>query len=167
VRRRVDVDPANPAVPVSRRVLNELFAHALEVLPEECCGLVFGDDDRRFRRVVRCRNDMTKRHGEDPMGFPRDGREAYYMNAGDCLAALEQAEKTGERVTAIYHSHVGSGAYLSEKDLEFSEDDRFPFADADQIVVSVFDGKVGSLGLFQRDEKSGSYSGHGVDWAEP
>ncbi len=101
------------------------------------------------------------------MVFPRDGREAYYMHAGDCLAALEQAEKIGERVTAIYHSHVGSGAYLSEKDLEFSDDERFPFADADQIVVSVFDGKVGPLALFQRDEKSGTYRGHGIDGTEP
>ena len=167
MRRRVDVDPANPRVTVPRRVLNELFAHALEVLPEECCGLIFGDDNRRFRRVVRCRNEMTRRHGEDPMRFPRDGREAYYMNAGDCQAALEQAEQVGERVTAIYHSHVEVGAYLSEKDLEFADAERFPFADADQIVVSVSEGKVGPLALFQRNEQSGIYSGHGVDGIDP
>ena len=149
--RRVDVDEALAPVTVPGRVLNELCAHALETLPEECCGLIAGSAAERFGHVIRCRNDMTSLHHRDPDTYPRDGRRAFYMNEHDYLRAQERADAAGEQVTAVYHSHVGVGAYLSELDLEYAEHELFPFPRAAHIVLAVYERKVGSLGLFERD----------------
>ncbi len=165
--RRVDVDEAHPPVVVSGRILNELFTHALETLPEECCGLIVGDEREPFRRLARCRNEMTPRHRSDPERHPRDGREAFCMNEGDYQHVLEQAEDAGERVTAVYHSHVGTGAYLSEIDLECAESTEFPFPQADQIVVAVFERRVTGVGIFQRAAIGGPFLGRRLEPAGP
>jgi proteasome lid subunit RPN8/RPN11 len=150
MRRRTDVDESLSPVLMPGRILNELYTHALEIQPEECCGLIVGDDRERHQRLVRCRNEMTRLHLRDPLRHPRDGTEAFYMNEHDYQRAQEKAESEGLVVTAVYHSHVGSAVYFSEMDLEYAASEWFPFPDADHIVISVSDGAVRGLGLFSR-----------------
>lgn len=158
-QRRIDVDEALPSMSIPRRILNDLYAHAIETLPEECCGLIVGTDAERFQHLVRCRNEMTLRHREDPVRYPRDGSEAFYMNSLDYMMAQEEAETRGALVTAVYHSHVGVGAYLSAMDVEYAASETFPFPDADHIVVAVYDGKVDSVAFFRPDGERRSFIG--------
>jgi proteasome lid subunit RPN8/RPN11 len=159
VPRRIEVTSAN-AVAIPADVLDELYKHAVEAAPDECCGLIVGDEVRRYRQVHRCRNDMTAKHQGDPVAFPRDARTAFYMNEHDYMTVQKGAAGTGRQVTAVYHSHVGAGAYLSEMDLAYAESELFPFPGADQIVVPVHDGKVGNPGIFVR--AADGFSGHPV-----
>jgi proteasome lid subunit RPN8/RPN11 len=152
MRQRIEADPALEPVVIAAAVLNEVFAHAREAEPEECCGLITGDGRERHRRVVRCRNDMTLHHQRDPQSYPRDGREGFYMNEHDYLRAEDEAEARGEVVTCVYHSHVGCGAWFSEMDQEFAEQPLFPFPEADHLVVSVVGGQVKDQALFQPRE---------------
>lgn len=160
----MDVDHALPPVVVPGRILNELFAHALETLPEECCGLIVGSGTERFRRLIRCLNVMTQLHRADPAAHPRDGREAYWMHEPDYLRAREQADEAGEEITAVYHSHVGVGAYLSDEDLRYAEHEFFPFPGADHIVIAVreFERKVDGVALFRRDAIGRPFQGRVV-----
>jgi proteasome lid subunit RPN8/RPN11 len=130
-------------------VLHEICRHALDVIPEECCGLVLGRGDERFVRIVRVTNVMTKMHLADPIAFPRDAHHAYYMSEVEYQRALDEAEAHGERVSAVYHSHVGEGCHLSAEDLAFAVHPLFPFPDASQIVVSLLSGRVAEVGLFE------------------
>ncbi len=157
--RRVDVDEGLPSVEIPRRILNDLYAHAIETLPEECCGLIIGSDGSSFQRLVRCRNEMTMRHKENPVDYPRDGVDAFFMSHLDYMRALEEAEANAEKVTAVYHSHVGVGAYMSEMDVAYAESDLSPFPHADHIVVAVFDRKVDSVAYFRQDGEGRSFSG--------
>ena len=141
-------DPTPVAIPA--RILNELCEHAREAEPEECCGLVLSEGRLRYGRAVRCQNEMTRRHDEDPEEFPRDSRSAYYMSARDVLEVTREAERTGEHITAVYHSHVGAGAYLSHDDLSYAQNAAFPFPQADQIVLSVFERSVREIKIFVR-----------------
>jgi proteasome lid subunit RPN8/RPN11 len=134
-------------VQIPASILHEMMSHALEAHPEECCGLIVGAEPERFRHLVRCHNEMTARHNEEPERFPRDNHSAFYMSERDADAVEREAERSGERVTAIYHSHVGAGAYLSEMDLEYAESRRFP--NADWIVLAVFDRNVSEVALFR------------------
>ncbi|HXV35838.1 MAG TPA: M67 family metallopeptidase [Myxococcota bacterium] len=161
-QRRIEVDEALLSIEIPRRILNDLYAHAIETLPEECCGLIAGTQDERFRRLVRCRNEMTLRHKADPREFPRDGTQAFYMNPLDYLIAQDEAEARGERVTAVYHSHVGAGAYLSGMDLAYAESENFPFPDADHIVVALLDRRVDSVAYFRKDRARRSFVGRTV-----
>ena len=142
-------EPAQP-VGIPARILNELCEHAREAEPEECCGLVLSEGDHRYGRAVRCHNEMTRRHEEDPEEFPRDSRSAYYMSMRDVIEISREAERTGEHVTAVYHSHVGAGAYLSKDDLAYAQHALFPFPYADQIVLSVFERSVREIKIFVR-----------------
>jgi len=137
VSRRVDADDKAPPVAIPGRIFAELRQHAWDTLPEECCGLIIGDEVERYQRVVRCHNDMNQRHTDDPQSFPRDATTAFWMRESDYQAAWESARAAGQRVTAVYHSHVGVDAYLSEEDLAYAEQEFFPFPDADQIVLGV------------------------------
>ncbi len=162
--RRVEVDENLEPIVIPGRILNELCAHALETLPEECCGLIMGDDDRRYREVARCRNDMTQQHRLDPVTYPRTGEKAFLMNPHDYVEAQRQAGQNGNRVTAVYHSHVGAGAYLSEMDLEYATREGFPYPGADQIVVAVHESDArGLVGVFTRETPSEPFRGRLVE----
>jgi proteasome lid subunit RPN8/RPN11 len=137
-------------VGIPARVLNELCEHARESDPEECCGLVIGGGGHRYGHAIRFRNVMSQRHAEDPLAFPRDNTTAYYMSEKDVLAVQQEAAEHGAAVTAVYHSHVGAGAYLSEIDLAYARHPLFPFPGADQIVLSVFEHQVREMKVFRR-----------------
>jgi proteasome lid subunit RPN8/RPN11 len=151
VRGRIEVDPDLEPVPVPAPILNEVFAHAREAAPEECCGLITGAAAAPFARVVRCRNEMTRQHQLDPATYPRDGTQGLYMNEQDYMHADEEAAGRGERVTCVYHSHVDAAAYFSEMDQDFAGQPLFPFPDADHLVVAVVGGKVVDQAVFRRE----------------
>lgn len=150
---------------IPAQVLHEMMSHALEARPEECCGLIVGGETERFRHLVRCHNEMTARHNEEPERFPRDNHSAFYMSERDVLSVTREAERSGERVTGIYHSHVGARAYLSEMDLEYAESRLFPFPDADWIVLAVFDRNVSEVAVFRPGP--GGFQGYPVARAQP
>jgi proteasome lid subunit RPN8/RPN11 len=163
----VDVDGSLPPLALPGRILNELCAHALETLPEECCGLILGQGTARYGRLIRCRNEMTRRHLADPLTHPRDGRAAFWMNEGDYMNAQALAAAAGDEVTAVYHSHVDVGAYLSELDLEYAEHALFPFPAADQIVIAVHEQRVVDLGVYQREGAGKPFAGRKIVFAAP
>ncbi|MCR9096816.1 MAG: M67 family metallopeptidase [bacterium] len=146
---RVDLKAELESRSIPNDILHEICQHALDVVPEECCGLLLGDEEGWARRVVRITNVMTKMHVSDPEAFPRDARHAYYMSEVEYLKAVQEAEARSERVTAVYHSHVGHGCYLSPDDVAFATHPLFPFPEAAQIVVSLLDGKVKEAGVFE------------------
>ena len=165
MRAQIQLDTdASPAL-VTGRLLNELCTHALETRPEECCGLVTGVEGDRFRSVYRCRNTMTLQHQNDPAVYPRDGRQAYYMSEVDALRALAEGEARGESVTAVYHSHVAVGVYLSEMDQDFADHELFPFPLAAQVVLAVGADAVDRVlaaGIFERDSR-GRFQGRRLE----
>jgi proteasome lid subunit RPN8/RPN11 len=159
VRERIELNQDLTPAGISGRVMHELHSHALDAMPEECCGLVTGKPGSRFGRVHRITNVMTKKHLSEPDVYPRDARHAFYMAELEYLRAQRDAEAKGESVTAVYHSHVETGPYLSEEDLAYAEHPLFPFPGAAQIVLSVIGDRVAGSGLFEADD-TGAF-GHG------
>lgn len=75
--------------------LEELFAHAREATPFECCGLIGGVNDR-----------ATSIH---PLRNVASNPEITYEAAPEELfAAQRQMRESGEQLLAIYHSHPRS-----------------------------------------------------------
>ncbi len=156
--RRIQVDPTLPPEGIPARVLEALSKLALEAGSEECCGLLSGDDQVRFKTVHRCENIMTERHRTDPRAFPRDNTDGFFLSPRDFLAAQDEAASKGERFTAVYHSHVNGGAYFSELDQEFAAQELFPFPNAAHLVIGVSDGRC-EFGLFERNRNGGGFCG--------
>ncbi|MCH2185534.1 Mov34/MPN/PAD-1 family protein [Myxococcota bacterium] len=159
VRARIELNRDLDPVPLPASVMSEICRHALDTAPEECCGLVVGSIHQRFEKPCRITNVMTKMHLSDPVSFPRDARQAYYMTEVEYLRAQQEAEGAGRFVSAVYHSHVDAGAYLSNEDLAYAEHPLFPFPGAAQIVISVLGGRVKEAAIFEMDPVTRDFRG--------
>lgn len=169
VRARIELNRSLEPVACPASVLSELCNHALDVAPEECCGLVAGSAADRFQHVYRITNVMTKMHLGDPVAFPRDAHHAFYMAEVEYFAAQKDAEAKGLEVTAVYHSHVEAGAYLSAEDRAYAEHPLFPFPGAAQIVISILGGRVEGAAIFELDTATGTFparGGHALEVVE-
>lgn len=82
-------------ITLSRSHAEELFAHARECAPEECCGLV-GGRGCEASSVYRLRN------------VARDALSAYEAAPAELFAAQREMRARGEDLLAIYHSHPRS-----------------------------------------------------------
>jgi [CysO sulfur-carrier protein]-S-L-cysteine hydrolase len=82
-----------PTIRLLRAHLDALIAHAREVAPAECCGLIGGDSEQNARTIYRLRNVTAN---------PELGYEAA---PEDLFAAQRQMRERGEELLAIYHSH--------------------------------------------------------------
>jgi [CysO sulfur-carrier protein]-S-L-cysteine hydrolase len=72
--------------------LEEIFAHARQATPFECCGLI-GGTNNRAKSIHRLRNIA---------GNPETTYEAA---PEELFAAQRQMRERGEQLLAIYHSH--------------------------------------------------------------
>src|ERR1051325_9467854 len=81
---------------MSRTHLDEIVAHAREVAPHECCGLIGGRKDGQAQSIYRTRNTAA-----DPL-------VAYEAAPEDLFAAQRLMRQRGEELLAIYHSHPRS-----------------------------------------------------------
>lgn len=123
---------------LTREAWNEISAHAAEIFPEECCGMVLHKDGQD--RVRRCANIQNRLHALDPETYPRDATIAYAMDLKELELVVGEAESTGAKIKAFYHSHPAHEAYFSSEDKAFATPFGEPtFPDAVQIVVSIYD----------------------------
>ncbi|MCA9603223.1 MAG: Mov34/MPN/PAD-1 family protein [Polyangiales bacterium] len=129
---------------IDRAVLADIEAHAKESYPSECCGFIAGpaNDTPTLTTSVREVNEADKYHALDPITFPRTSRMYFKINELRAGRAFDAAEKAGNPIKVIYHSHCDAGAY-------FSEEDAATFANEGQLmwpcaflVVSVVGGEV-------------------------
>jgi len=70
-----------------------MIAHAREVVPAECCGLIGGNAEQNAQSIYRLRNVTA---------HPELGYEAAPQ---DLFNAQRQMRDRGEELLAIYHSH--------------------------------------------------------------
>jgi proteasome lid subunit RPN8/RPN11 len=83
--------------------LAEVVAHARQVAPAECCGVLVG----RPGQIVAAA----------PTGNLSDDPNRFLIDPKDHLAALHASRRAGLDVVGFYHSHPRSAAVPSERDL--------------------------------------------------
>ena len=82
-----------PTIRLLREHLDAMIAHAREVAPAECCGLIGGGAEHNARTIYRLRNVTA------------NPELAYEAAPEDLFAAQRQMRERGEELLAIYHSH--------------------------------------------------------------
>ena len=139
------------------QVLAEIYAHARETYPEECCGFLIGSRDSALAdEVRRCVNEQNRYHALDPERFPRTARIAYYLGGKD-LRFLMQSLDTPRPVKIIYHSHIDVGSYFSAEDIRAAlgrepDDTAEPLYPVDHIVVDAQADHIGGAKMFRWDQ---------------
>jgi proteasome lid subunit RPN8/RPN11 len=97
---------------ISRALLDELIAHAREEAPNECCGIVSVDAGSANGQPRAARVHRAVNAAASPLRFEVDGREL--------LGAIDDIERAGRELGAIYHSHTRSAPYPSQTDINFA-----------------------------------------------
>ena len=89
-----------------QRFIDEMIAHAKEDAPNECCGIIAGEN-ARATKLFRAKNaeGSPYRYSVDPKDLFRIHREC---------------EDSGWEFLAIYHSHTASEAYPSPTDVRLA-----------------------------------------------
>lgn len=87
-------------------MVDEIIAHSLEDVPDECCGMVSGSDGVATR-VFRARNELAS-----PF--------SYSVDAHDLLRITGEIDERGEELAAIYHSHTKSPPEPSQTDINLA-----------------------------------------------
>lgn len=118
-------------MPVSRHALEEIYAHALECYPLECCGFVHAAGD-----VHRARNAQDELHAADPERYDRTADVGFTFAPADALA-LARSFRSDDPAVVIYHSHPDVGAYLSTKDEDAALFEGRPIYEVRHLVIDV------------------------------
>lgn len=87
---------------IRQDVLAKIVAHAVEDLPNECCGLLIGTADM-IEDASRARN--TKR-----------SRTRFQVEPADHFAAIRMARAAGFEIIGAYHSHPSGPSGPSDTD---------------------------------------------------
>jgi [CysO sulfur-carrier protein]-S-L-cysteine hydrolase len=107
---------------IPKAIYEELLEHAREVAPNECCGLI-GGEDGVAKTVYRARNAEAS-----PLRYNLDPQDQFRI--------MTEMEERGEELAAIYHSHTASPAYPSRTDINLAA-----YPDALYLIVSLAEGE--------------------------
>jgi len=106
---------------IRQDALDRIVAHAVEDLPNECCGLLIGSADV-VEDAARARNRKRS-----PTKFE--------VEPADHFQAIRRARSAGLQIVGAYHSHPNGPSDLSESDRARLTDPSMV-----QVIVSLADG---------------------------
>jgi proteasome lid subunit RPN8/RPN11 len=151
-------------MPLVADLVMEIMGHARECYPEECCGVLLGTAGGPPQQAVRLTNvqSLRRSRGESEL----DAGHGFWMDEAELLATLRDAERRGQELMAVYHSHIDTDAYLSHADVAgaLGPDGRPLYPGAAQIVVSVWEGAAREMEMswFEWDEERATFVGRGI-----
>jgi [CysO sulfur-carrier protein]-S-L-cysteine hydrolase len=109
-------------VRIPKAIYEEMVRHAREDAPNECCGLI-GGEDGAAKTLYRARNAEAS-----PLRYNLDPQDQFRI--------MTEMEERGEELSAIYHSHTGSPAYPSQTDINLAA-----YPDTVYLIVSLVEGE--------------------------
>jgi proteasome lid subunit RPN8/RPN11 len=107
---------------IPRSLYEQMLEQAREEAPNECCGLI-GGNDGEARTVYRARNAEAS-----PLRYNLDPQDQFRI--------MREMEEGGEELAAIYHSHTKSPAYPSQTDINLAA-----YPDALYLILSLAEGE--------------------------
>ncbi len=119
---------------IPQRIVDDIVAHARELAPYECCGLLAGKD-KTVTAVYRIKNIVALEGAENLSSFdpakaahlqrlsPAERAEiAFVMDMQDFSAAKKDIRNKGLDLQVVYHSHPHDPARPSVTDIKIATD---------------------------------------------
>jgi len=106
---------------LNKKYISEIIEQAEGAAPKEACGILAGKDGEA-KKLYKLSNIS-----ETP-------ELCYLIDPKEQLKVLKEIRRLGLEMTGIYHSHPGSDAYPSAKDIELAF-----YPDASYVIVSLKD----------------------------
>lgn len=128
---------------IPQTIIDEMLAHAREMDPFECCGLLAGKNGRvlahypitntiaRDQRAIQVFHEANvKQLGE--LSETTRAEVAYFMDPKELLAAFKDIRQRDLELSVIYHSHTHSPAYPSQTDIGLAY-----YPEAAYVIISL------------------------------
>ena len=122
---------------IGKEFADEMIAHSQEHDPNECCGILSGNDET-VKKLYRITNAT-------PSPF------RYQMDPQDFLNAMQDGDNNGWDMLAFYHSHTHSPAYPSQTDVRMALESWM--LDVYYILVSLENKAEPQIRAFHIDEE--------------
>lgn len=94
------------SISLPQSFIDEIIAHAQEDAPNECCGIIAGEDGRAVK-LFRAKNAEASPY-------------RYSVEPKDLFRIYRECDENGWSFLAIYHSHTASEAYPSPTDVRLA-----------------------------------------------
>ncbi len=131
------------AIEVPSALRANIYAHALAMFPEECCGYLTGPrGGTTVDAVVTCRNAQVD--GEHPI-TPERGPETGFVISGAELLEFARAFDGGSPPRIVDHSHVTGLAVFSDVDRQMARTSGYP---VQHLVIGVASGEITEVAQF-------------------
>ena len=89
---------------LDKKYADEMIAHALAEVPNECCGILAGLNDRVIKLY------RTTNTSDSPYRYSIEPREMH--------AIYKEIQDNGWKLLGVYHSHTHTEAYPSPTDMK-------------------------------------------------
>ncbi|MEK6526943.1 MAG: M67 family metallopeptidase [Nitrospirota bacterium] len=128
---------------IPRKILDDMVAHARELDPFECCGLLAGRNGTVIHHY-RITNTVAKDaravqvfdeahvKGLGHLSETTRAEVAYFLDPKEMLAAFKDMRERQLDLAVIYHSHTHSPAYPSTTDIGLAY-----YPEAAYIIISL------------------------------
>jgi proteasome lid subunit RPN8/RPN11 len=133
---------------VPAHILADMVAHAREVKPYECCGLLAGTAG-----VVTQQYRITNRVAREPqaeqlfahmsaknlnvLSERQRAEVAYFMDTGEQARAQRDWQQKGLDLLVVYHSHPASPPYPSDTDIKLAQAPLTFYPDLTFLIISL------------------------------
>jgi proteasome lid subunit RPN8/RPN11 len=108
---------------ISDAQLKQIYAHAKETYPHECCGFLLGNfDDSLVRQVRRATNQNT------------DRTDRFIISGEEYAQTQFAADEAGLDIIGVYHSHPDWPPIPSQTDMESA------WEEVHYLIASVHEG---------------------------
>lgn len=105
-------------IELTKEIANKMLEHSKAEYPNEACGILGGKDS--------CVLSIFKMSNADK------SPSSFFMDPGEQLKIMKELRKNNMDMLGIYHSHVASKAYPSQKDVELAF-----YQDVSYLIVSL------------------------------
>ena len=119
-------------ITVPKKIYDSMIEHAKKGFPNEACGILAGPS--RSPAVT----DFF------PMKNMDEASISYFMDPKEQLMVFKKMRQAGTDMRGIFHSHVASEAYPSQKDIRLAF-----YPEASYLIVSLSDMKKPMLRSFR------------------
>lgn len=106
---------------LSQKQREEIIQHARDSAPYEACGILAGRNNK-VEKIYKMANTA-----DNP-------QMCYFMDPKEQFKVMKEIRNSGIEMLAIYHSHTGSEAYPSARDIELAF-----YPEAVYVIVSLQD----------------------------
>ena len=119
---------------IPKKIYDAMITHAKNGYPNEACGILAGSKEKLTHFF--------------PMKNVDESAISYFMDPKEQLYVFKKMRQQGSEMLGIFHSHVASEAYPSQKDVRLAY-----YPEVHYLIVSLSDLKKPVLRSFRIEEE--------------